>query len=57
MKKLCVLLVTDLPNHFLFGSTLADVPEESLAWKGAAFTICPRLFLCDYRNKIKILIT
>ena len=43
------LRVMNLPNHFLFGATLATSPETAEFWKGAGFTIFPCLFL---KNKI-----
>jgi len=43
------LSVMNLPNHFLFGATLATSPETAEFWKGAGFTIFPCLFL---KNKI-----
>ena len=39
-----------LPNHLLFGSTLATVPEASVLWYGAALTILPLVSLKYYRG-------
>ena len=57
------VLLMYLPNHFLFGATLATSPEATELWKGAGFTIFPFLFLkeelqwkksCEVRKKIQI---
>ena len=34
-----------LPNHFLFGATLATVPDINQDWKGAGCLIFPALSL------------
>ena len=41
--KIRLLFVTKkyIPNHFLFGSTLATVPDASQDWKGAGRIILP----------------
>ena len=42
-----------LPNHFLFGATLATSPEVTELWNGAGFTIFPFLFLKEKEKLIE----